>query len=95
MTKLNKLRVGEDILMVNLLRSLGVLEFMWISTMTNKMTLKHDKPNYTIDHGHLCHKCSSKGDIYDYGYLLCAICYLSKHDPKRVDKLKRQNRLTR
>ena len=42
-----------------------------------------------------CHKCSSKGDIYDYGYLLCAICYLSKHDPKRVDKLKRQNRLTR
>ena len=88
MTKLNKLRVGEDILMVSLSRSLGVLEFMWILTMTKKIA-----PNpFSLKS---CYKCSSKGDIYDYGYLLCAICYLSKHDPKRVDKLKRQNRLTR
>ena len=42
-----------------------------------------------------CHKCGSRGDVFDLGKLLCAICYLSKHDPKRVDKLKRQNRLTR
>ena len=91
MTKLKRMRVGEDILMVSLSRSLGVLEFMWISTMTSKIMSTKMSAYSTKS----CHKCSSKGDIYDYGYLLCAICYLSKHDPKRVDKLKRQNKLTR
>jgi len=58
--------------------------------MTNKMTLKHDKPNHTIDHGYMCDKCGSKGDVFDLGILLCGVCYLLKYDPSRVDKVKRK-----
>ena len=59
--------------------------------MTNRITPKHQ----IIDHGYKCDKCGSKGDVFDLGILLCAVCYLLKYDPKRVDKLKRQNKLTR
>ena len=58
--------------------------------MTNKMTLKRDKPNYTNDHGYMCDKCSNKADVRTYGEFLCAICYLLEVAPERVDKLKRK-----
>ncbi len=58
--------------------------------MTNKMTPKHDKPNHTIDRGYMCDKCGSRGDVFHLGKLLCAICYLLKYAPERVDKIKRK-----
>ena len=63
---------------------------MWILTMTNETTLKHDKPNHTIDRGYSCHKCGSRGDVFSLGKLLCAICYLLEYAPERVDKIKRK-----
>jgi len=90
MTKLKRMRVGRDIVLVSLSRSLSVLEFMWTSIMTNETTLKHDKPNHTIDRGYSCHKCGSRGDVFSLGKLLCAICYLLEYAPERVDKIKRK-----
>jgi len=37
-----------------------------------------------------CHKCGSRGDVFSLGKLLCAICYLLKYAPERVDKIKRK-----
>ena len=37
-----------------------------------------------------CHKCGSRGDVFDLGRLLCAICYLLKYAPERVNKVKRK-----
>lgn len=54
------------------------------------MTPKHDKPNHTIDRGYMCDKCGSRGDVFHLGKLLCAICYLLKYAPERVDKIKRK-----
>lgn len=54
------------------------------------MTLKHDKPNYTKEHGYMCDKCGDRGDVFSLGRLLCAICYLVEFAPERVDKLKRK-----
>ena len=59
---------------------------MWTSTMTNRITPKHQ----IIDHGYKCDKCGSKGDVFDLGILLCGVCYLLKYDPSRVDKVKRK-----
>jgi methionyl-tRNA synthetase len=64
---------------------------MWTSRkMTNKMTLKRDKPNYTNERGYMCDQCGDKGDVYSLSRLLCAICYLLEVAPERVDKLKRK-----
>ena len=51
--------------------------------MTNKPTPRHD-------HGYMCDKCGSKGDIFDKGILLCGVCYLLKYEPSKVDKVKRK-----
>jgi hypothetical protein len=59
--------------------------------MTNSLTLKKDKSNDTK----LCTECNDRGDIFDFGYLLCAICYLDKYDPRRLDRLRKNKNLTR
>ena len=39
---------------------------------------------------YVCDRCSNKGDVFNGGILLCAICYLLEHAPERVDKLRRK-----
>ena len=58
--------------------------------MTNKMTLKRDKPNYTNERGYMCDQCGDKGDVYSLSRLLCAICYMLEVAPHKVDKLRRK-----
>jgi len=47
-------------------------------------------PTSCNEHGYMCDKCGSRGDVFSLGRLLCAICYLLDVAPERVDKLKRK-----
>jgi hypothetical protein len=81
---------------VSQLKSQSVLGFTWIKNKelarVKKIALIPLK-NHTLSLR--CVECNDRGDIFDFGYLLCAICYLDKYDPRRLDRLRKNKNLTR